>query len=93
MKFRSGLVVAVATAILLASCGGGDSEGARGTEQPADAQQGTTAAELGPICENPPPTPMSLGTPVSGEVPGFDPGAIPSRCPPGPQGSPSSSRV
>jgi hypothetical protein len=72
MKFRPGLVVAVATAILLASCGGGDSEGAQGTEQPADAQQGTTTAELGPICENPPPTPMSLGTPVSGEVPGFD---------------------
>lgn len=74
MKFRPGssLWGAAVIAVLLVSCGGGDTEGEASSDLPGDGQQPTTTVVLGPVCENPPPTPMSLGAPVSSEVPGFD---------------------
>ena len=74
MKFRPGSLqwAAMVTAVLLVSCGGGDTEGEASFDQSGDNQQATTTVVLGSVCENPPPTQMSLGTPVSSEVPGFD---------------------
>ncbi len=74
MKFRPGssLWAAVVMAVLLVSCGGGDTEGEASSGQPGDDQQATTTVVLGPVCENPPPTPISVGASVSSDVPGFD---------------------
>ena len=74
MKFRPGSShwAAAVIAVLLVSCGGGDIEGEASSDQPGDDQQAATTVVVGPVCENPTPTPISLGTPVSSEVPGFD---------------------
>ncbi|MCH7844293.1 MAG: hypothetical protein IH850_00475 [Acidobacteria bacterium] len=63
MKFRPGSLqwAAMVTAVLLVSCGGGDTEGEASFDQSGDNQQATTTVVLGSVCENPPPTQMSPG--------------------------------
>jgi len=73
MTGRHSIAISVVIAIILASCGGGGANETSTDQGNAggDQQNETSAAEL-VVCEQPPPTEITLGTPVAGDVPGFD---------------------